>query len=346
VNQTAKYEQTKQELDRLAYAVAGDPSKVSGGVRTDYGYVGDIGALPPNLDALAANPGGLATWNGPYIFDELTSGGGTNEYRSDAWGRPYQYSGGVTIVSSGGPSSLTREIAAGPGTLLNNRVSAVVVDLDLTPPGNVYKDSTLFVLTYPDGAGGMTSQVRYPGADGFAEFQSVPIGIHDLRLIYLPANDTLRRPINVNPGEDYYTEFQYYADVWRVGGGELEFVTGSDSLSTANCFKLSFWVINNSGGPISVSSLTLSWDSPTAYYKTVEWSGATVRSGNPALGSGDEANFTGPRVVANGESVQIVAEQFHSNPSGGGPPVDMTGAEFTVDFSNGTSITFTADECI
>ena len=63
-NQTARIEETKKELEQLAIAIAGNPDLISGGQRTDFGYVGDIGALPPNLDALVQNPGGYTTWKG------------------------------------------------------------------------------------------------------------------------------------------------------------------------------------------------------------------------------------------------------------------------------------------
>ena len=79
VNDTARTEKTKKELDQLAYAVSGDPNVTSGGTRTDFGYVGDVGSMPPNLDALVSNPGGYATWQGPYLRDDyLPSSGSSN----------------------------------------------------------------------------------------------------------------------------------------------------------------------------------------------------------------------------------------------------------------------------
>ena len=78
---TAQYENTKKELDQLAYAIVGNPHTYTNGARTDFGYVGDVGALPPNLDALYQNPGGFSSWNGPYI----TNGTANNDYKKDAW---------------------------------------------------------------------------------------------------------------------------------------------------------------------------------------------------------------------------------------------------------------------
>ena len=350
INQTSRYEETKQELDRLAWAVAGNPNLVSGGVRTDYGYVGDVGSLPPNLDALVTNPGGWASWDGPYLTDAHSFDGSTTEFARDAWGAPYAYSGGVTIVSSGGPSALSRRIAQSEDDLLYNRVSAVVVDLDFTPPGTVYRDSVRLALRCPNGTGGWTTALRTPLADGYARFDSIPIGLHELRLIYLPTGDTLTRLANVDPGESYHAQMQYFADVWGVdssvgGATELEFVADSDTLTTGNCNRLVFWIVNNTGGAVVVSSLTTTWGTPTAYYPRVLWNGAVVRSGSPALGSGDTANFTSARTVNAGQSVRIELRDFTRNSNGGGPPVNVIGAAFTATFSDGSTMSFTADLC-
>jgi len=99
VHQTSRFEETRQELDRLAAAIVGDPSFVSGGSRTDFGYVGDVGSLPPNLDALVTNPGGYATWDGPYLGDDFSTDGSSSTFKIDAWGAAYSYSGGVTVAS-------------------------------------------------------------------------------------------------------------------------------------------------------------------------------------------------------------------------------------------------------
>lgn len=218
VNDVARAEETRDELDRLAYAIAGNPDLVSTGVRTDYGYVGDVGALPANLDALVSNPGGYATWDGPYIKDELTTGGSDIYFKSDAWGKAYTYAAGNTIASTGGAGTMTRQIANSTSDLLSNKVAITITDLNGTPPGTVNKDSVRFILTYPNGAGGTTTTSLNPAADGFIEVTSIPIGLHSLQVVYLPTNDTLRRKVNVDPGQNYYAEVYLFADVWAAAG--------------------------------------------------------------------------------------------------------------------------------
>ena len=49
--------QTEREMEMLARAIVGNPSLTKNGARSDFGYVGDVGAFPPNLQALYQSPG-------------------------------------------------------------------------------------------------------------------------------------------------------------------------------------------------------------------------------------------------------------------------------------------------
>lgn len=210
----ARTEETRQELDRLAWAITGNPAMISGGTQISYGYIGDVGALPDSLGALIVNPGGYSTWNGPYIQDKFTDGTGNTEYRIDAWGQTYTYSGGITISSAGGGSTITRELANSVANLLYNSVVVTIADLNHTPPGEDFSDSVRFVLTFPDGIGSTTSTAKSPGSDGLVQFDSIPIGNHQLRMIYIPDNDTSVNFVRVNPGSLYYKELYFATDLW------------------------------------------------------------------------------------------------------------------------------------
>ncbi len=212
---TMKIEQTKQELNQLAWAIAGKPDLLSGGYRTDYGYVGDVGALPPNLNALVNNPG-LATWQGPYIRDDYYLKDTSSAYESliDAWGKSYTYGGGVTITSTGSGTALTRTIANSVGDLLYNTIAVVVLDIDDSPPGADYQDSVQVQLTYPNGAGALTTTTQFPNANGYVSFDSIPIGHHRMQVVYLPDNDTLVREVYVNPGQTSNVTIHFFANVW------------------------------------------------------------------------------------------------------------------------------------
>jgi len=215
VNDTSRTEKTKKELDQLAYAVAGDPNLTSGGTRADFGYVGDVGGMPANLDALVSNPGGYATWNGPYLRDDYlpASGSSNTEFKVDEWGTDYNYSGN-TISSTGGGTTITRKLANSVNDLLYNPVNVTVTDINNIPPGATYKDSVKIVLTYPNGAGTTTSKTKYPSANGFAQIDSIPIGQHTLNVIYTPLNDTLTRKVIVNPGELTAIDVNLFRALW------------------------------------------------------------------------------------------------------------------------------------
>jgi prepilin-type N-terminal cleavage/methylation domain-containing protein len=213
--ETARVEETRSEMDRLAKAIVGDPSLVSGGNRTDFGYVGDVGALPSNLNALVTNPG-YATWNGPYVRDAFYSSTSSNpaEYRYDAWGKAYTYTGTNVISSTGSGSSLTRQLAPSVSDLISNTVTLTILDISNVPPGPTYADSVLVTLTYPNGAGGTTTATAHPSSGGSVSFSGVPMGRQMLNVIYTPEGDTLKRQVTVNPGESFYTEMVFHEKYW------------------------------------------------------------------------------------------------------------------------------------
>lgn len=343
VYNAAKVEQTREELDALAEAMTGNPGLQNNGVRSDFGYIGDVGGIPPNLDALHSNPGGYSTWNGPYIENRFSQI--SDDYKRDAWGANYSFSGGTTITSSGSGSDIVRRIAGSSSELLQNRVGGNVYDFDGTPPGNTYCDSVSVTVEIPNGAGTMTTKSLSPDAGGYFVFDSIPIGNHTLRIVYQPTSDTISRFVSSPPGSNAFAEYRFASDLWNSGGsGSLTKVPGSDSLY-ADCRGFYFWIGNTTGSAITVSSLTVTWTSPTAYYRYVVWDGTIVfDSNNPKNGSGDIALFYSPQTINDGDSLRVDIDNFRSNPTGG-PNVDVDNTTFTVTLSNGTSFTVSTGAC-
>lgn len=344
VAETARIEQTKQELNELKTAILGDATLENNGTRSDFGYVGDIGSLPPNLTALASNPGGYATWRGPYVKSQFT--GAANEYLRDAWNADYVYAGGVNITSVGSGSSITKKLANSPDELLINRVSGVLTDKNGLPPGPVFRDSVGISLVIPDGAGALTTRTLNPDAGGYFTFDSIPIGNHDIHLVFLPTNDTLSRFVSVIPQSSvdgsYILDSSYFSG-GGTGGG-LDYVTGSDSLAAPQCNRLSFLIRNDQTVPVTVYWMKLTWPSPEAYYRSLNWNGTQVAGGS-GMGSGEVVTFYTPMTIDAGETIEITANQFRSNPAGTGPPVDMTGADISVELSEGSTFDMTAVSC-
>lgn len=242
----SKTEETKEELNQLAQSIAGNNALLSGSHRTDYGYIGDIGALPTSLHDLVTNPG-FTTWDGPYLNDDFyaSSGALESEYGIDGWGKAYSYSGSAaTISSTGGTTTITKKIGNSVDDLLYNTVSFNIVDLDLCPPGTIDKDSVQFQFTYPNGLGSYQTDSKFPSAGGFVSFDSIPIGQQSLSVIELKNSDTLTRKIHVNPNSSFHADIQFPSSLWcdttaLAGGSGIETLrpngTGSLAELTTNC---------------------------------------------------------------------------------------------------------------
>jgi prepilin-type N-terminal cleavage/methylation domain-containing protein len=52
-----RHNETEREMEMLARAIVGDPNLTQNGRRCDFGYVGDVGAFPPNLGSPRTAPG-------------------------------------------------------------------------------------------------------------------------------------------------------------------------------------------------------------------------------------------------------------------------------------------------
>jgi general secretion pathway protein G len=79
---------TRARMADLKTAIAGDPNLYQQGIRSDYGFVGDIGDLPDTLDDLISDSGAWIGWNGSY----LPGGSDPVNFMRDAWGRDIVYS--------------------------------------------------------------------------------------------------------------------------------------------------------------------------------------------------------------------------------------------------------------
>lgn len=206
---TAQYEQTKREMEQLSFAIVGNPETYGQGARANFGYVGDVGAFPPNLDALLTSPGGYSTWDGPYIAEGFSS----NDFKKDGWNTNYTYTD-TLLRSTGSGSNIDKLVAASSTELFNRSVSGVFLDADMTMPNTTYDDSVLMRLVYPDGSGSTTTAATNPNAFGEFAFSSVPIGNHTLSVVYIPDTDTVSYSVTVLPGRDVKLDIVFPADLW------------------------------------------------------------------------------------------------------------------------------------
>lgn len=196
----ARFTQTVREIEQLRNALVGETQRLETGLRKNYGYLGDMGALPTTsqgLDVLSSLPTGVSSWaiqssygigvgwRGPYISNTFDT-----DYFKDAWGNDYIYANtgaGATITSLGGDGAaggtgfnqdivVNIPVAVTQGKLLGYVVtgSGDLLGADQIP----FSSSAEIYLYYPDGSGGITSMsTAITALDlGKYSFSSVPLG--------------------------------------------------------------------------------------------------------------------------------------------------------------------------
>jgi prepilin-type N-terminal cleavage/methylation domain-containing protein len=188
----AQFEDTLSEMKQIRDAMVGKLDLVSGGSRSNFGFLGDIGRIPTNLEgisALVTKPGALANWsldsttrlgsgwNGPY----LTGGDSGVDYTTDAWGTAYVYDATAsppTIISRGA------DTAAG-GTGYDQDITITLPDEKrvgdlhgfISNASIPFDNDAEVDLNYVSGGAVTTSLVTLTvGDNGHFEFTSVPYG--------------------------------------------------------------------------------------------------------------------------------------------------------------------------
>lgn len=346
----ARFEATTDELNELSRAIVGDERLVSGGYRTDYGYVGDVGALPSSLDDLAANPGGYSTWNGPYIRSDFTEN--TDDYKRDAWNKLYTYGGGITISSNGGGSAITKRLANSVNDLISNTIKGIVRDSGLSPPGDSASNVTV-TIQYPDGSGSITSSSTSPSGSGeFAFASSIPIGLHFIRATDSSQDDTVSKYTAVNPGKTSIVELRFASSLWggaasgdtSGGDSDIQLVENTEGFG-GNCSKIEFDIINTADAAVDLTGITLSWASPEAYYDRVKIGGTLFNQPDDGRGSDSAAEFVSILILNPSQSATVEISTFDTNRTGPGSDVNMANTTFTITFSDGSTFDVTMGAC-
>ena len=343
---------TREDLTDMQSAVRGNPVVVAGGARAAFGYVGDMGNLPANIEDLwikGSQPvfsfdtalGTGAGWNGPYLETDAVQFIG--DLGRDAWGEDFFYDTtqyfdptlGVTIfgklASKGADGVLSNEDDL---TVLFRRRQIVgrVQGFVRDELGNAVSGVDV-VANFPQN-GILTTGTVKTNNIGFYQFAEIPFGRRSLtpqpKLIYAPGTA-------VTPGANV-----------RV-------------------------TVNNFGeNPTSITSLKVEYFiAPPAYFRRLRVGGVVVyNSINPRLASGDTVNFAAQGVSGTGEafpatsiqiqsavtnvgnisigagaglggSLEIRMELFRDIQNGaGGNPVNMAGVVFRLTFSDGSVVVF------
>ncbi len=344
---TAKVESTRKEMEQIAYAIGGNPNLFANGVRTDFGYVGDVGSLPPNLDALSTNPGGYATWNGPYISSEFTEA--PDEFKRDAWGDLYTFDGLTLSSNGGGKGTFTRQICTSISQLTSNSVSGMITDAAGNPPGDS-SSSVRIILSLPNGAGGMVDSITQVSGGGSYSFPGgIPVGNHTLRAVYAATADTVRTNVAVYPGGESFASLRFPGAIWasvgEEGGGSsgaFAYVPGSANCPGGQNEDINFEMENSSPDIAVINWIIVEYShSPNAYFEVVRWANNIVfQSTAPRAASGDTLYFNAPKSLNPYQRRVIRLQNFRDVQSGSGVNVNMGVTDMTVKCDDGSILNF------
>lgn len=278
----ARRDVTLDEMENLKKAMIGDPNLKTSGVRSSFGYLGDMGNLPATLDdlmtqggqpayAFDSSKGVGAGWRGPYAT--LGPGSDAASHRVDAFGNDYTYSG-TNYVNGQGHTVDAKVVtlgadgvAGGTGNDEDVTLETLVAETTATVTGYGFDasgnplDTTSVTINYPAN-GTLTSSTTTTDSAGFYQFTNIiPFGI---------------RSVSFNP--------------------RLLYVPGSARTGSATNI-VEFRVANFSTSAITVRSFVATFAPTTgsAFLRNdIEWNSTIVWScagGNP-MGSGEQVTFT------------------------------------------------------
>ena len=202
--QRSRFSSTVKELENLSWAIAGNPELISGGKRSDFGYIGDLGVLPLTLRDLYENYSNLPNWKGPYIKAAFQEN--PDSYRIDAWGDTYIYPNPNTVVETSSvyvrsyagssittPENwLTKLVANRKKDLTSNTVEGNIIDAYNNPIGSWPLDTAYLKIYYPVLGRMDSTPTRCDSSTGPRfSFTAIPVGNHRIKVIGVHRIDTI-----------------------------------------------------------------------------------------------------------------------------------------------------------
>ena len=345
------------ELDALKVAIAGNPNLIITDGRADFGYIGTVGDLPTSLSDLwlkASFPGYTfdtsatlvgAGWVGPYV--PKTTVTRLLDFDRDAFGNLYTYTS--TEFNRSGDNALVaaRIASAGPDGIAGNG-DDLLVDLlkaevfsqvtGTAKRNNQELAGATITLNSPS-AGVVTQRFTVSDSNGQFTFDDVTFGF---------------RSLSVDP--------------------KLTYETGTAKAKNPGSRNLEFKMTNFATNAVDVDSIRLTFATPTAWFEEVKFGNTTVfdytlapyngtrgasgqlidfSSSQQVNGSGkptpvvpirvEEEITVAPDVSIRGigSTVTVLVSNFMDADSGAASGVSVSGATFTVVFSDGSTNTFT-----
>lgn len=348
-------DQTIDELDSLRIAVAGNPVIVTNEARTQFGYVGDMGALPTKIEDLykkGTQPTFSfdtvkklgAGWNGPYIDPKIVED--LETLKTDDFGNDYEY----TTAPFTDPAV---------GATVEGRIRSK--GKDGAPGGNDDLSLEFFKSQLKSKVFGFIKDDLGDGAGGVAVTLNFPL------------NGILSSTSATTDEAGLYTfEDVSYGNRSLSLNPKLVLAAGSAKITGPQKNNIEFAVTNFSSSNIAITSFKAVYSAdPPSFYKSLKIGTTTVyNSTTPRLGSGDIVTFAVITVAAGsgvteaipiriqtpvtevadinlsvmgrGSSIKIEMGSFEDAQTGGANPVNMSGVPMEITFSDGSVVRFTA----
>jgi len=186
----AQAEKTRARMDAALRGLIGDPE------RGDFGYLGDLGALPASLNdlndgagkpayALNATDGVGYGWAGPYAPTLAIAGVAL----VDAWGMPFQYTGSAQLRSAGPDRAFaSADDLVRPPLALATTGNLVVTVLGIPSGGGtpIQLDTARVDVFVASSNAGVRNEQALAGAGPYTA-TNLHLGLHALRAVGLGA---------------------------------------------------------------------------------------------------------------------------------------------------------------
>lgn len=373
---------TEDQLRRLKAGMVGDREVRRGLERRSFGYLGDFGRLPDSLPQLLhrfrqtvfgirAERRLGAGWRGPYLPPALLDD--TARVHRDPWGRPLRWTNRDSVVDgtvwegrlrSAGPDGemetgddvvvpvLRREVIA-------DTVRGVVADT----AGSALRNRAVSLTLRRDGA--LVDTTVFTDNAGRFTFRNVPLGRSLVRLGTGSGGSGGGGRLDLVPGSVVDTTIQgdktVQFDIFNPGDTEV-IVTSLEATYDTTAFYR--WVkseqpgqqqkdlfdAKDAGGPWPGSGDLV----PFMESDTIPPVGQTVGTSVAPLSR--VVTVDGPLIeldslllaeagesdIGENEATTIILREFRPRRRGSGNPVDMDGVSFTIEWSDGSVMSFTA----
>ena len=339
----SNFDKTMRTMQQLSNAISGDSKLVSEGRRTDFGFVGDMGRYPEDLDELRVNETNSPAWHGPYV--RIPFQADLESFKSDAWGQELQYPPGQAKLMSlaDGKNPLTYVLAQDTSLVFDDSVIGTIADNQGNPPGDLAPTmSVRIVVTDPETGQPLPYQVT-PDRDGTFRFgaplQRIPMGNHEVTVIW--GGQSLTKWVSVNPRVGSVVDFRWggaFAGALKLVNGSVAWFPGSPGPGP----DLWFDVINTGGRTVTVDSLTFMMLPTDSAYTNEVWMAGQQVWGPSAQFAGDQDTiaFGVPVSVESLATARLEMKDFCTDSTGSVGRATMSGVNMKLKFSDGSYLDF------